>query len=146
MSKGGRKMNQIILASHGELAKGMKDTLNMIIGNTESIKVFSSYRDEETSIRDLIEEVIIENYDINKIYILTDIFGGSVNNEIMDLMKKYSKINLISGMNLPLVISIATTDNISDELLDEFIKDSQSAIINCNKLLNKFIDRKEEDL
>ncbi|EOR27745.1 MULTISPECIES: PTS fructose subfamily transporter subunit IIA [Clostridium] len=139
-------MNQIILASHGELAKGMKDTLNMIIGNTESIKVFSSYRDEETSIRDLIEEVIIENYDINKIYILTDIFGGSVNNEIMDLMKKYSKINLISGMNLPLVISIATTDNISDELLDEFIKDSQSAIINCNKLLNKFIDRKEEDL
>jgi len=64
----------------------------------------------------------------------------------MDLMKKYSKINLISGMNLPLVISIATTDNISDELLDEFIKDSQSAIINCNKLLNKFIDRKEEDL
>jgi fructoselysine/glucoselysine PTS system EIIA component len=146
MSKGGRNMNQIILASHGELAKGMKDTLNMIIGNTESIKVFSSYRDEETSIRDLIEEVIIENYDINKIYILTDIFGGSVNNEIMDLMKKYSKINLISGMNLPLVISIATTDNISDELLDEFIKDSQSAIINCNKLLNKFIDRKEEDL
>lgn len=139
-------MNQIILASHGELAKGMKDTLNMIIGNTESIKVFSSYRDEETSIRDLIEEVIIENYDINKIYILTDIFGGSVNNEVMDLMKKYSKINLISGMNLPLVISIATTDNISDELLDEFIKDSQSAIINCNKLLNKFIDRKEEDL
>jgi fructoselysine/glucoselysine PTS system EIIA component len=146
MSKGGRKMNQIILASHGELAKGMKDTLNMIIGNTESIKVFSSYRDEETSIRDLIEEVIIENYDINKIYILTDIFGGSVNNEVVDLMKKYSKINLISGMNLPLVISIATTDNISDELLDEFIKDSQSAIINCNKLLNKFIDRKEEDL
>ncbi len=139
-------MNQIILASHGELAKGMKDTLNMIIGNTESIKVFSSYRDEETSIRDLIEEVIIENYDINKIYILTDIFGGSVNNEVVDLMKKYSKINLISGMNLPLVISIATTDNISDELLDEFIKDSQSAIINCNKLLNKFIDRKEEDL
>lgn len=139
-------MNQIILASHGELAKGMKDTLNMIIGNTESIKVFSSYRDEETSIRDLIEEVIIENYDINKIYILTDIFGGSVNNEVVDLMKKYSKINLISGMNLPLVISIATTDNISDELLDEFIKDSQSAIINCNKLLKKFIDRKEEDL
>lgn len=139
-------MNQIILASHGELAKGMKNTLDMIIGNVESIKAFSSYRDEEIKIGNLIEEVIMENYDINKIFVLTDIFGGSVNNEIIDLMKKYPKINLISGMNLPLVISIATSDNISEELLNQYIKDSQEAIINCNTLLSNYISKEEEEL
>ena len=139
-------MNQIILASHGELAKGMKNTLDMIIGDVESIKAFSSYRDEEIKIGNLIEEVIIENYDVNKIFVLTDIFGGSVNNEIINLMKKYPKINLISGMNLPLVISIATSDNISEELLNQYIKDSQEAIINCNTLLNNYMSKEEEDL
>lgn len=33
-------MNQIILASHGSMAKGIKNALEMIIGNAESVKAF----------------------------------------------------------------------------------------------------------
>lgn len=139
-------MNQIILASHGNMAKGIHDTLNMIIGNTESVQSFSSYRDENEKIIDAVEKIVKDKYDENEIYILTDILGGSVNNEVMSLIKDYPKINIIAGMNLPLVISIATCNKISNELLKEFIKDSQQAIIYCNELINQPIDRKDEDL
>jgi fructoselysine/glucoselysine PTS system EIIA component len=139
-------MNQIILASHGNLAKGMKDTLNMIIGDTESVKAFSSYRDEDANIGLLIEEHLKEIYNQGKVYILTDIFGGSVNNEVMNLIRKYPDVNLIAGMNLPLVISIATNDEISEELLEEFIRESQGAIVNCNCLLKDYVCIGGEDL
>lgn len=139
-------MNQVILASHGELAKGMKDTLNMIVGNLETVQAFSSYRDEEKNIKELVERAIKDNYEKNDIYILTDILGGSVNNEVISLLKDYPKIHVIAGMNLPLVISIAISESISEELLEQLIKESQQSIVDCNQLISKNLSRKEEDL
>ncbi|SKA79032.1 PTS system, mannose-specific IIA component/PTS system, fructoselysine and glucoselysine-specific IIA component [Clostridium sp. USBA 49] len=139
-------MNQVILASHGKLAQGMKDTLNMIVGNLETVQAFSSYRDEEKNIKESIEKAIKNNYGKNDIYILTDILGGSVNNDVMSLLKDYPKLHIIAGMNLPLVISIAISENISNKTLEQFIKESQQAIVDCNKLINKNLNKKEEEL
>ncbi|WP_127837461.1 PTS sugar transporter subunit IIA [Clostridium prolinivorans] len=139
-------MNQVILASHGKLAQGMKDTLNMIVGNLETVQAFSSYRDEEKSIKESIEKAIKNNYGKNDIYILTDILGGSVNNDVMSLLKDYPKLHVIAGMNLSLVISIAISENISNKTLEQFIKESQQAIVDCNKLINKNLNKKEEEL
>lgn len=41
-------MNQILLASHGELAKGMLQTASMLIGELDNIHAFSSYRDDDS--------------------------------------------------------------------------------------------------
>lgn len=139
-------MNQIILASHGNLAKGMQDTLNMIVGEIESVKAFSSYRDEDENIRISVENVIKECYGKKEIYILTDIFGGSVNNEMMSLLNDYPKIHIIAGMNLGLVISIATSNEITEEMLNDFIKESKETVIYCNQIINESIRRKDEDL
>lgn len=139
-------MNQIILVSHGDLAKGMKDTLNMIVGDMNSVQAFSSYREEKENIKTIVEREVKKHYEINEIYILTDIFGGSVNNEMISLLKDYPKVNIISGMNLPLVISIATGSEISYELLEVYINESKQSIINCTELLKKEINRKDDNL
>lgn len=140
-------MVQIILASHGDLAKGMKDTLGMIIGDVSMIEAFSSYRNEDVNIREVVEEIIKEKYIETDIFIFTDILGGSVNTEMMSLIKEYPKIHVISGMNLPIVISVATQmEQISDSLLQQIIQESKQGIIDCNKLLNEFKDIQEEDL
>ncbi|MFL0249322.1 PTS sugar transporter subunit IIA [Clostridium neuense] len=132
-------MTHIILASHGGLAKGMKDTLSMIIGDVSMIKAFSSYRDENTSIKNEVEKLVKENYIQNDIFILTDIFGGSVNNAMMSLLKDYPKIHLLSGMNLSLVISLITQPNkISEELLKQIVDESKQSIIDCNQLLKQY--------
>ncbi|WPC41161.1 PTS fructose transporter subunit IIA [Clostridium sp. JS66] len=138
---------QIILASHGDLAKGMKDTLNMIIGDVSMVEAFSSYRDENVNVRDAVEGIIKEKYAKEDIFILTDILGGSVNTEMMSLIKQYPKIHVLSGMNLPVVVSLATQgEEISEELLEQIIKDSQHSIVNCNKLLNECKSIQEGDL
>lgn len=138
---------QIILASHGNLAKGMKDTLNMIIGDVSMVEAFSSYRDENVNVRDAVEEIIKEKYSKEDIFILTDILGGSVNTEMMSLIKEYPKIHVLSGMNLPVVISLATqAEEISEELLEQIIKDSQQGIVDCNKLFNECKCVQEGDL
>lgn len=140
-------MIQIILASHGDLAKGMKDTLGMIIGDVSMVEAFSSYRNEEVNVRETVEKIVREKYIEADIFIFTDILGGSVNTEMMSLIKEYPKIHVISGMNLPIIISVATQANeISESLLQQIIEESQHGIVDCNKLLNECKNIKEEDL
>ncbi|MDN6195547.1 MAG: PTS fructose transporter subunit IIA, partial [Atopostipes suicloacalis] len=80
------------------------------------------------------------------IYILSDIFGGSVNNEVLKLLNK-SNITLIAGMNLMLVMGIATqTEKIEEKELDRIIQESQQGIINCNSLLAKNTNTEGDDL
>ena len=132
-------MTYIILASHGGLAKGMKDTLSMIIGDVSMIEAFSSYRDEHTTIKSEVEKTIKEKYNQNNIFILTDIFGGSVNTAMISLLEDYPKLHILSGMNLSLVISLTTqTDEISEESLKQIIDESKQSIIDCNQLLKQY--------
>lgn len=132
-------MTYIILASHGGLAEGMKDTLSMIIGDVSMIEAFSSYRDEHTTIKSEVEKIIKEKYNQNNIFILTDIFGGSVNTAMISLLEDYPKLHILSGMNLSLVISLTTqTDEISEESLKQIIDESKQSIIDCNQLLKQY--------
>ncbi|WP_327796006.1 PTS fructose transporter subunit IIA [Tetragenococcus koreensis] len=139
-------MNQILLASHGELAKGMLQTVSMLIGELDNIHAFSSYRDDEAGLLYQMNEKINSFNKNDKIYILSDIFGGSVNNEILTLLNK-PNITLITGMNLMLVVGIATqAERISDDELARIIQESQQGIINCNTLLEKNTNTEGDDL
>lgn len=109
-------MNTIILASHGAL---------------------SAYRDEDEPIEQQIQS-IVSKLGKENLFILTDILGGSVNNEMIGLLKKEPAIRLITGMNLPLVISIATQVNpIAAADLELIIEESRQSLIDCNRLLKK---------
>ena len=46
------RMNQIILASHGGLAAGMRSTLELIVGEVPHVHVLSATRDETESVLD----------------------------------------------------------------------------------------------
>ena len=126
-------MATIILASHGEFAQGLKQTATMIIGDSVPIHALSAFRDEDESILVQIKK-LLATIDIEETYILTDILGGSVNNDMLTIIKEYEGLQLITGMNLPLVISIATYNGkIGDS--EKLIKESQQSVIDCRKLL-----------
>lgn len=128
-------MATIILASHGEFAQGLKQTATMIIGDSVPIHALSAFRDEDESILVQIKK-LLATIDIEETYILTDILGGSVNNDMLTIIKKYEGLQLITGMNLPLVISIATYNGkIGESELEKLIKESQQSVIDCRKLL-----------
>jgi fructoselysine and glucoselysine-specific PTS system IIA component len=130
------KMATIILASHGEFAQGLKQTATMIIGDSVPIHALSAFRDEDESILVQIKKKLLATIDIEETYILTDILGGSVNNDMLTIIKEYEGLQLITGMNLPLVISIATYNGkIGESELEKLIKESQQSVIDCRKLL-----------
>lgn len=128
-------MNYVILASHGKLAVGMKDTVEMIMGKMENLVAFSAYSDGEESIRDRVEQEIQKHYESNKIIVVTDLFGGSVNNDVISLNQLFPEVEIVTGMNAGLVISLLSSDLDSSFQISNVVEESKEGIIYMNDLL-----------
>ena len=79
-------MNQIILASHGGLAAGAKDTLEMVLGDVSNVHVVSLARDDKEPITNKVEAMIATFNADDTVYVLTDMLGSSVNNNMVELV------------------------------------------------------------
>lgn len=99
-------MKKIIVASHHKLANGFKNTLEYILPNTVEIIDISAYL-ENVSVDKQIDEVLSNFTKEEQIFVFTDIPGGSVNQAFIRRLNDYN-IELISGTNLSILISIAT--------------------------------------
>ena len=96
-------MRKMIIASHSQLAEGFKKTLDFLTGGDDRIIALCAYTDRRTEdIRPIIEELL--NYE-DEFIVLTDMAGGSVNQRFFPHMS--DRVHVISGINLPLAISIA---------------------------------------
>jgi len=141
------RMNRIILASHGGLSAGMKDTVQMILGEMPNLYALATLRDETEPItvaaRRLLEGFAAED----AVYIVTDVMGGSVNNEMLTLLPEYPAVHLICGMNASLVLTLASNDEaLTQDELAECIADAKAQIIDCNLLLKNAAQDEEDDL
>ena len=79
-------MNQIILASHGGLAAGAKDTLEMVLGDVSNVHVVSLARDDKEPITNKVDAMIATFNADDTVYVLTDMLGSSVNNNMVELV------------------------------------------------------------
>ena len=139
-------MNKIILASHGEFSQGLKQTASMIIGDEGNIFALSAFRDEDEPIKNQVEH-LLEAIGYEDVYLLTDIFGGSVNNDLLTLQQQFPELHLVAGMNLPLVISIATqSGKIDADQMTALLEESRQAMIDCKQLLTTQINIGGDDL
>lgn len=141
------RMNRIILASHGGLSAGMKDTVQMILGEMPNLYALATLRDETEPItvaaRRLLDGFAAED----AVYIVTDVMGGSVNNEMLTLLPEYPAVHLICGMNASLVLTLASNDEaLTQDELAECIADAKAQIIDCNLLLKNAAQDEEDDL
>ena len=119
-------MRKVILASHGRFAKGIEDSVNMIIGKQENLKTFGMRAGENaTDFAEKIKEEILENPD-TEFVILTDLYGASVCTA-MSLLSEYQNVKVFSGMNLGMVLDILT-DAGTENGADTWIEDARSGI------------------
>ncbi len=139
-------MNQIVLASHGGLADGARDTLDMIIGDVSNVHTISLARDDKDQIEDR-ALALIDSFDSSDaVYVLTDMLGSSVNNQMVSLKTKRPEVTVISGMNLPLILEIALSDEpLSEAALAEVIKQSRAGIQDIAALMRVTAQQEEED-
>ena len=139
-------MKKIIVASHHKLANGFKDTLEYILPNTVEIIDISAYL-ENVSVDKQIDEVLSNFTKEEQIFVFTDIPGGSVNQAFIRRLNDYN-IELISGTNLSILISIATQlggKNIDKDTIREEIINAASEIVYVNdKLASQSLDEDDE--
>ena len=139
-------MRHVILASHGNLARGMADTIGMIVGEVGNLSTFVLERDDMDPISNQVRRELDSLDSADEVIICTDMVGSSVNNDMVGLLGDYPNVTLISGMNLPLVITLALDEGpATEEELDEIIAQAAEGIKNCSKVLRMQEDE-EDDL
>ena len=131
-------MNRIILASHGGLSAGMKDTVQMILGELPNLYALATLRDETEPItvaaRRLLDGFAAED----AVYIVTDVMGGSVNNEFTLVAQSRPGMHLVTNMNLPLLIQLLFAEEGRDtaEVIREICAADDTRVKYVNDLLD----------
>ena len=112
---------QFVIASHGKMASGVLDTLNMLVGDRRKVLVLDAYVDGEGAIQEHIDTLL---GDITEpIIAMTDIAGGSVNREIM-LALRNREAFVVTDFNLALLLELISLsdDEITEQRINECIE------------------------
>ncbi len=126
---------KLLIASHGTFAKGIKSALKIIVGNVDDITTINAYVDECDFKKEL--DTFFEVNKDEEIIVCTDLFGGSVNQAIIQKLKE-KDFNLITGVNFPflLELSIALANgNVDKDKLKEIIASSKEQLMLVNDVL-----------
>lgn len=125
---------KVLLVSHAYMAKGVKSSVELILGPQENLYAISAYVNQDIPFEKEIKDFLSENTN-EKIVILTDLLGGSVNNEIIQLVANMENVILLTGMNLIMVMSVLlATDDTIDEQIDDIIDGSKNGILRCSQV------------
>ena len=96
----------IIIVTHGNLALELKSAMEHILGIQKNIEIISIKPDDDLEIKkSALEESIKKVDEENGVIILTDMFGGAPSNLAISLLK-IGKVEIISGVNLPMLIKL----------------------------------------
>lgn len=119
-------MKKLLIASHGDLAKGMLSSIQMITGSTAGITTINAYQegvDLDGELTGFIQSVEAAD----EVFVFTDLYGGSVNQKITErFMREGLAIRIISGFNFPVILEILLgPETITSEMLVEMIEKSR---------------------
>ena len=137
-------MRKVIIATHGELSKGLVNTISIIAGENyaEQIQTYSLYPGEDVSVlAEKVKEEVLGDPSLDYV-LLTDIMGGSVDNNLYRLITN-PNVWLISGVNLLLVLEIilAAEDTPTEEVLLRAVESAKDSI----NFRSKLIPESDED-
>lgn len=128
----------IQIITHGKMAEGIFDSVDMVLGDTENVKTNELKRGQD--IDQFKEEVLKTSNELatdEGVLIFVDMFGASpYNNSLMNSRDiETTDYKVITGVNLPLVIeAISSRNSMSlDELYKHILDLSSSSIMGWEK-------------
>lgn len=98
----------LVFVTHGRLAEEFRAALEHVVGPQEQLETVSIGPDDDMENRrkDILDA--IGRVDTNGgVILLTDMFGGTPSNLAISIMD-HAKIEVIAGINLPMLIKLAT--------------------------------------
>ena len=113
----------IIITGHGKFGYGLKSSLNIIVGENDSIR-FVDFT-EEKSPESLKEEIKRNLKETNgKVYIFTDLLGGTPFKVSSELALENSNIEVLCGTNLPMLVEASMMISLGLDIDSDSIKDA----------------------
>ncbi len=95
----------IIIASHGDLAKGLYHSAEMIFGKQEDVFVCTLEPSAgPESIKEQMEKAIASLSQSEEVLIIADLWGGTPFNQASMLIEGHEKWAIVTGASLPMVI------------------------------------------
>ena len=130
------KTRKFLIATHGAFAKGIKSSLDIIVGEMDNIFLIQAYLDESKSVEEELASVLETITGADELIIFADLLGGSVNN-IMLRNALRENVHIVSGLNLPLLIEVLLGDADSPitEVIENAISNAKEQMVYVNKLI-----------
>ena len=120
-------MKQILIATHGKMASGIRYTAELIVGQMAEIETIDAYVTPEDNVEEKFREYF-QKYEQDRIIVFTDLMGGSVNQKLVEYSKK-ENITLVTGTNLPVLMQVMLADDdVTDEEIQEYIEDARNEL------------------
>ena len=132
----------LIIITHGNLALELKSAMEHIIGSQADIEIFCINPDDDIDIqKNNIQSTIKEINKGNGIIMLTDMFGGTPSNLALGFLEP-GKIEVLSGVNLPMLIKIGQLRDNTNLL--EVVKEGKIAAQKYISIASEILSENDE--
>lgn len=106
----------VIVVTHGRLANELVNATKTIVGDLpQFVAVSIGWHDDPTIAREAIKDAIAQVQSPAGVLILTDMFGGTPSNLGLSFLET-NRVEIITGVNLPMLIKLAHLQSSSDLL------------------------------
>lgn len=133
-------MKGIILASHGRLAEGMLDTLQIFSGDIKQIKSLCLLPgDDVSAFLDKMQDAIKEVDEGDGVVIFCDLLFGSPCNcsaRILNECSQQNAICVITGMNLSMVLEFIGARETGMDI-ETIVQTGQQGIVDFGKMMEE---------
>lgn len=133
---------RFVIATHGTFADGIRESIKLIAGEFENLKSLSCYTREDFNLKEEIDKILAEGKN-DEIIVVTDIFGGSVNNAFLERIPENRNLYVISGLNLPLMLELLGEYEEYDDaesLIKASILNTNDSVHFCNQEIDQNIN------
>src|SRR4028119_948590 len=100
-----------VIISHGQVANELLAAAETVVGELNHITAVSiGWHDDVETAKDEIARAIKKVSSGSGVLLLTDMFGGTPTN-ISAMFLKENEVEIVTGVNLPMVIKLASQNN-----------------------------------
>lgn len=105
----------LVLVTHGRLAAEFVAAMEHVVGPQESVAAICIGPEDDMEARRSDIATAIRHVDSGGgVIVLTDMFGGTPSNLAISLMGSAGKVEVIAGVNLPMLIRLASVRKAGD--------------------------------
>ena len=101
-------MVKLIIVSHGTLAEGLMNAMELIVGpQPEVVALRLEEADSIDGLESQVEAAVQARQAGQEVLILVDLFGASPFNVSSRVAMRHAKVDVITGVNLPMLLETA---------------------------------------